>query len=400
MRGGIQLTRNVAVSIVKMAALPATALLLHDVFGLGIMLAWVIGIVVSLLPVAITIKRGGNRIVHRPDWATFWRLRKLALAHNSLNLAITIPTKLIPVLVAVVVSPSSNGAFYIVNMMYSFLIMVPASMSTVLFAVASAAPEKVAEKLRFVLRMSLIVGIFGGLVMGLCGHFLLSIFGSSYATLATGPLWLLILSYLPGLPNTVYIAVARVKGRFNQASIFLAVFAALRMGALVVGGKIDGLYGVCYGMLAVVILQSMITTPSVLRAAFGSVTVRAAIDPITTGETLLGSAELVEEEVRLRQEAGVAALIALATRVTPSRHRLNTDALSTDSQTWTTSPARLQRASGQSHHRRLPTVPITRGNPEITDPNWWPDIDEVTFSSRQEMGVAALISIAAQAASF
>ena len=48
----------------------------------------------------------------RPDWGVLRRLGKATLAHNWLNLAITVPQPLIPVLVTVVVSPSANAAFY------------------------------------------------------------------------------------------------------------------------------------------------------------------------------------------------------------------------------------------------------------------------------------------------
>jgi O-antigen/teichoic acid export membrane protein len=399
MRGGLQLSRNVAVSIAKMAALPAIALVLHDLFGVGIMLAWVIGTVISLLPVAITIKRGGGRILHRPDWITFWRLGKVTMAHNWLNLAVTTPPKLIPVLVAIVVSPSSNGAYYIATMISSFLFMVPTHLSTVLFAIASATPEVIAEKLRFVLRMSLVIGIPAGLAMGLCAHFILSVFGSSYATLATGPLWISIVGYLPGLPSTVYIAVARVAGRLNQAAIFLTVFAVLRMAALVVGGKVGGLYGLSYGMLAVSVVQALITTPSVLRTAYGSVTVRAAADSATAGQPRLRSAEL-DEEMRLQQEAGLAAIISLATRVAPSPPLPDTDALGADSPTWSPPTSPQREVGRQGRHRRTTAVPVTRATPAITDTDWWPDIDEATFRSRQETGMAALIAIATHAARF
>ena len=118
--------------------------------------------------------------------------------------------------------------------------------------------------------MSLIIGILGGLILGLSAHLVLSVFGSGYASLATGPLWLLIICYIPALPNTVYIAVCRATGRVNQAAIFLTAAAAVQMAAVVVGGKLDGLYGLCYGMLAVAILEALVTTGPVLRTAFGS----------------------------------------------------------------------------------------------------------------------------------
>jgi O-antigen/teichoic acid export membrane protein len=398
MRGGLQLSRNAGFSIAKMAALPAVGLVLHDHFGVGIMLSWVIGTFISLVPVAITIKRGGGKVLHRPDWSTLWRLRKLALAHNWLNLAINIPAKLIPVLVALVVSPSANGAYYIASMVASFLSMVPQSLSTVLFAVASAAPEKIAEKLRFVLRMSLVIGIPGGLVMGLGAHFILSAFGSSYAALATGPLWLLIAAYVPGLFGTTYIAVARAKGRFNQAAVFLTVFAALRMAALVVGGELGGLYGLSYAMLAVQLVQSLVTAPLVLRTAFGSVSLRVGADSVTSDYPRLRSAELAEE-MRLQQEAGLAALIALATRAAPSRPSPIADPLGADSPAWL-ALTRPQSAGGiHRRHRRPTVVPASKADSAVRDTNWWPDINEATFHYRQEMGIAALIAIATHAAS-
>jgi hypothetical protein len=359
------------------------------------MLAWVIGTVTSLVPVAIMIKRSGSRVLHRPDWVTLWRLRKVALAHNWLNLAITVPTKLVPVLVAVVVSPSSNGAYYIATMISSFLFMVPQSLSTVLFAVASAAPEKVAEKLRFVLRTSVVIGVLGGLVMALCAHLLLSAFKPAYATLATGPLLIMIAGYLPGLPNNLYIAVSRVKGQFNQAAIFLIAFAALRMTALVVGGKIDGLYGLSYAMLAVAIVQALITTPSVLRAAYSSATVR----PEAAGEELPQARELADE-MQLQQEAGLAALVALATRVTASLPGADTGAAGTESRARSAFTQPEPMVGTHRRSRRPTTVSVTRANPTIRETTWWPDLDEATFHSRQEAGMATLVAIATHAAKF
>ena len=247
--------------------------------------------------------------------------------------------------------------------------------------------------------MSLSIGIPGGLAMGLCARFILSAFGSSYAALATGPLWLLIAGYVPGLFSTTYIAVARAQGRFNQASVFLTAFAALRMVALVVGGKMGGLYRLSYAMLAVQLVQSVVTTPSVLRTAFGSVTLRSTAEPVTTDEPRPRSAQL-PEEMRLQQEAGLAALIALATRVAPSQTRPHTDTLDVDSPASSTALSPQPVVGGQRRQRRLSAVAATRRNKALTETNWWPDIDEATFRSRQEISMAALIAIATHAARF
>lgn len=395
MRGGLQLSRNTAFSVAKMAALPVAALILHDMFGVGIILAWFLGTVFSMLPVAIQIIRTGGSVLHSPDWENLWRLRKLVISHNWLNLAIKTPSKLIPVLVALVVAPSSNGAFYIATMISSFLFMVPQSLSTVLFAVASGAPEKFPEKLRFVLRMSLVIGVPIALAMALSAHLILSFFSAADANLATGPLLIMIVGYLPGLFNPLYIAVARVAGKFNQASIFLTIFALIQMAALVVGGKIAGLYGLSYAMLAVSVVQALIIGPSVLRAAFAAVSHQPAVDAEPAGRTRPQLPEPVDW-TQMRQEAGLAALIALATSVSSADHATDDGQVPDESLTplaMTTSQPVVD-VPGQN---RLAATSAMRSL-SITGTNWWPELDEATYSSRQENGVDALIALATQRA--
>jgi hypothetical protein len=219
-----------------------------------------------------------------------------------------------------VVSPSANAAFYVAFMLASFLYIVPQSLSTVLFAIASATPELIGEKLRFVLRMSLAIGIPVCLVLAASAHLALSVFGAGYAAQATFPLWLLILGYIPGIPNAVYIAVCRATGRVAQAAVFLAVFAAIQLAAIAIGGKLGGLHGLSYGMLGVAVVEALITTPPVLRAAYRRVTIRST-EPsgATAARPAVAAARrrdhVRDQEIRLRQEAGLAALIAIATAV-------------------------------------------------------------------------------------
>jgi O-antigen/teichoic acid export membrane protein len=339
MRGGLQLSRNMTFSIAKMAALPVCAIVVHDLFGLGIMLSWVLGAVVSVIPVAVTLKRGGASLLHKPDWRSLRQLGRLTLAHNWLNLAITTPAKLIPVIVVAVVSPSANAAFYVAFMLASFLYIVPQSLSTVLFAIASATPELIGEKLRFVLRMSLAIGVPVCLVLAISAHLALSVFGAGYAAQATFPLWLLILGYVPGIPNAVYIAVCRATGRVAQAAVFLAVFAAIQLAAIAIGGKLGGLHGLSYAMLGVAVVEALITTPPVLRAAYGRATTWSA-EPsgATAARRAVAAARhrdpVRDEEIRLRQEAGLAALIAIATAVEQPR--------------WTVDRGRHRRALGET----------------------------------------------------
>ena len=329
LRGGVQLSRNLAASAIKLAVLPIAAIVLHDAFGVGLLLAWVVGTLLSVMPAAIMLGRGGARIFHRPDWARLRRLGKVAMAHNWLNLAIATPPRLIPVLVTVVVSPSANAAFYVAWMITSFLFMVPVSLSTVLFAIASAAPELIAEKLRFVLRLSLMIGVPAMIALALVAHLALSIFGPSYARLATIPLWLLIFSYIPGLPKTQYIAVCRATGHVSRAAVLLTISAGCELGAVVIGGKLGGLNGLTLAYVSVTVVEGIVTAPTVLRAAyFRGGKHRAATPGLATlpaAADVAGSTGTVPAEPGYlhRQRTGFAALVSLASAAASEGHSLD-----------------------------------------------------------------------------
>ena len=270
LRGQLQLSRNLAFAVAKLLALPAVAVALHDALGAGITLSWVAGTAVSLLPVVARRRLAGRPVMPRPDWGVLRGLGRTALAHNWLNLAITVPQPLIPVLVTVVVSPSANAAFYAAWMLAGFLYLVPAHLATVLFAVAAAEPEAVPGKLRFSLRMSLFIGLPGMAALALCGHAALGIFGAGYARAATIPLLLLIIGYLPSIPKTHFIAVCRAAGKIPRAAAVLTAAAAMEVAAAAAGGALGGLTGLSLALLGVYVLEGLVTAPAVVREATGA----------------------------------------------------------------------------------------------------------------------------------
>ena len=181
MRGGLQLGRNIAFAVVKVLALPSCAFSLHDRFGVGITLSWVTGMALSLALVAVRLWLAGKPVLAQPDWGVLRGLGRTAMAHNWLNLAMTMPFYFLPVLVTVIVSPSANAAFYIATMLAAFLALVPIHLSTVLFAVVAANPQVVARKLRFALRVSFMIGLPGMAVLIMGAHLALGLFGKGYA---------------------------------------------------------------------------------------------------------------------------------------------------------------------------------------------------------------------------
>ena len=270
MRGGLQLTRNTIFAASKLLVLPITAIILHDRFGVGMVAAWVAGIGLSMVLLAIRLRLSGSRVLPRPDWGVLRRLGGTALAHNWLNLSMTIPLTLIPVLVTVIVSPRANAAFYTAWMLSGFLKIVPLHLSTVLFAIAAADPQVIARKLRFTLRLSLIIGLPSMAVLGFGAHFALSLFGPGYARAATLPLCLLVIGYLPTIPKMLYIAVCRAVGRIPRAAAVMTAAAVMEVTAAAAGGAYAGLKGLSFALLGVYILEGVITSAPVIRAAIGS----------------------------------------------------------------------------------------------------------------------------------
>ena len=240
LRGGVQLFRNFVFSLIKLLLLPVTAFVMHNQFGAGIVVSWAVGMIFSLAAAAIQLRRGGAAVLYRPDWGVLRALGRTTFAHNWLNLAIAVPYSLIPVLVTVIVSPSANAAFYAAWMLSSFVYIIPQHLSTVLFAVASADPQVIARKLRFTLRISLLVGLPASVVLGLGAHLALSLFGAGYARVATFPLVLLALGYLPSIPKVHYVAVCRAIGRVNRAALVLTTFAVIEVAAAALGAGSTG----------------------------------------------------------------------------------------------------------------------------------------------------------------
>lgn len=191
------------------------------------------------------------------------------MAHSWLNLAITVPRALIPVLVTIIVSPSANAAFYAAWMLSGFLYLVPTHLSTVLFAVASADPQAIARKLRFSLLLSALIGLPGMIVLGAGANFALSLFGPSYARAATVSLWLLVIGYVPTVPKLHYIAVCRAAGRIARAAAVLTIAALLEVTAAAMGAAVGGLNTLSLALLGVFAVEGLVTAPPVIRAAIG-----------------------------------------------------------------------------------------------------------------------------------
>jgi O-antigen/teichoic acid export membrane protein len=266
LRGGLQLTRNITFVVVKLVALIGAAAVIHDAFGLGILASWVVAIPVSLLPVAVWLRIHHEPVLPKPNWGVLRSLGKTAAVQNWISQASQAPALLIPVLVASIVAPSVNAGFFAAWSISYVLIVLPSHLSTVLFAVGSADTQVIARKLRFSLRMSVLLGIPGMIILGLGAHWILGIFGAGYARVATVPLQLLVLAYPPTIPKLFFVAVCRARGELTRTGTVLTVFAVMEVGGAVIGCLRGGLVGLSAALLVVAVIEAVITIPTVARA--------------------------------------------------------------------------------------------------------------------------------------
>jgi len=422
LRGGVQLWRNMSLSGIKLIALPVTAVLLHDKYGVGLSLAYVIGIVGSLVPASIMLVRGGSRLYHRPDWQSLRRLLPVAINHNWLNLALATPSRIIPIVVVVAVGSDKGAVFYVAWMISSLLFMVPVHLGTVLFALASASPQLVAEKLRFVLRVSLMIGLPVMAVLAIGAHFMLHIYDSPknhyiYSHLGTVPLWLLIIGYIPQMPRAQFIAVSRATNRVGQAAGLICFFASCEIVSIYVGGRFGGLDGLSFAYLGVLIMEGLITAPTVLRAAYAVTATAAATgafraipDTQPTGALARSGplARVTGELAKLtgsfaalpgvpnRQENGIAALLAIASAAVASEGHT----LDVATEVWRTGafPAIPADATGPRKAPR-PAVPTSYdmfGSQSAQTPRQPAQTarQQANYRRRQQAGIDALIAIA------
>ncbi len=267
LRGGIQLTRNVAFSVLKLVALP---LLLLPLFagprlGEAIYALWALTILVSMVMVLPRLLRAVPWASLAPDWRALLRLRAAAWGNHLVNLAQHGPGLVAPVLVAALVAPAVNAAFYVAWMLIVFAQSVPAHLASVLHAVGSQGRQLLSEKLQVTLRLSALASVATAVGLALLADPLLRIFGASYAEVAAPALRILALTVMPLAVKIHYFTLARITGFTQTAAVLGFVFGAGELAAVYLGARTSSLSVMSWALLAVLVLEALVLLPTVLR---------------------------------------------------------------------------------------------------------------------------------------
>jgi O-antigen/teichoic acid export membrane protein len=267
--GSLQLWRNTAFSVAKLVALAGLAMLWHDQFGTSILIAWVAGTALSLVPVGVLLRRRGMRLSARPEWRLLRALGRASVSNTWLNNMLQAPVLAMPMLVTGMLSAADGGAFYVASTVVMVVVLLPFHFTTALYAASAADPRGLATKLRFSLRISMLAGLGCVPLVIVSAHLLLRLFGAGYAARAAVPLELLVMGYFGSVLKNHYIALCRISGRITQAGIYATVSTAARFGAAVAGAMAGGLVGLSIALLLVMTAEGIVVIPPVWAALNG-----------------------------------------------------------------------------------------------------------------------------------
>lgn len=274
--GQVQMWRNTIFAAAKIVALSLVLLLPTWDRGLMLYASWGLGNLVSLLCLSVWwLPRGKGAHRLRPQWGLLRDLRGPALRHHALNLSLQVPGYILPVLVTVVLSARSTASFYTAFMVTSLLFTMPHALTTVLYAVGAADPSLLAEKMRFTLRLSLLLGTLGAAFLLAGAHPIMYTFGETYAAQATGSLRVLTIAIFPVIVKVHYVAVCQIHGRVLEAARIMMAGGVIELSLAALGAHLGGQIGLCLGWVIAICLEALAAAPLVYRMATSDGVVRS-----------------------------------------------------------------------------------------------------------------------------
>jgi O-antigen/teichoic acid export membrane protein len=262
-RGGLQLTRNVVASAVKLVLLVGTAVVALR-SGMMIYATWTAGLLLSLWTTRRVLT--GSQRRRLADLHLLRGLGAAAGSHHALNLALQAPMMVLPLVVTVTLSPTQTAYFSTAALVTGFVTVLPFALTIALFA--SSAQDEIAavERIPSTMAVATATSVVGFLALLVCAPYIMRFFGSDYTAHGVVALRVLALSGLPLVVKDHYVALRRVQGRTGSAARVASVGTAFELGAATAGGILYGLTGVCVAWVAMLIVEALLLMPVLVRA--------------------------------------------------------------------------------------------------------------------------------------
>lgn len=270
LRSELQFWRNLFFAATKVIALIVASVWFADGLGLTIYSTWVVGIIISLIGLAIFVTlRWGFPGIPRPRWLFLRWFSRKGFEHHVLNLALQTPGLVMPIVVTALLSAEKNASFYIAWMVASLASVGPYSLTTVLYAVGTADRVSMARYAGFTLKLSFVIGMFVSVGLLLGARLILSLFGSTYVEQAEWCLRIMALGVFPAIFKTYYVAISRVYERIRIAGLLMWIGGLLELVLAALGASIGDLVGLSVGWVAAVCIEAVLIAPTVYRTVIG-----------------------------------------------------------------------------------------------------------------------------------
>jgi O-antigen/teichoic acid export membrane protein len=306
-RGDQVLVRGVAFGAVTVAGVAFLPIVLHGADSFVIFVPWAVAGAVNVALGVAQLRRlvPGYRYRTRLDRPTARVLFRHGFPNYALTLAERAPGLVLPVIVAEVLSPAGNATWYAVWMMAWVVYTMPISAGLTLFAEGSHRPAQLHEATRDAVRVALLVGLAGSLVLAAFAHRALSLLGSQYGATGAAPLRILLVAFVPLTFVQAYFATSRARRRLGEAVVVGWVTAVASVAVATAAGVMWGLVGMACGWLAVqtaaggwaVARNRVVWNPLLERVAtvlgLSAVAVGVAAAPLRRGVKAVGAVTVV-----------------------------------------------------------------------------------------------------------
>src|SRR5205823_5723758 len=150
-----------------------------------------------------------------------WTLRRKTIEYYMLDMGNVAPGMIMPYLVAVLLSPTSNAAFTMIWMIVCVGLVIPGSVATVLVPVIKSEPRRYREKMVLSFGASLVYAIMIAGFIFIFSKEILTIFNPAYAAIGQEHLRFLGLGMVGAIVKFHACTVARLTGSMRRISLWL-----------------------------------------------------------------------------------------------------------------------------------------------------------------------------------
>ncbi|EFH81679.1 polysaccharide biosynthesis protein [Ktedonobacter racemifer DSM 44963] len=271
LKGGLQFWRNAIFSAAKLVALYLLGTWFSDTIGMSIYATWTLGNIISLIPLFILALWKMRKRLHSilPSRTLLRNLGASAIQHHILNLILSAPVQVLPLMVTILLSASMNAWFYVASMMANFVFSISLSLTTVLHATNAAQANTLSQKTKLTVLLASLIGLIACIIVAVAAEPVLRFFGPSYATQAAWPLRLLCIGAFPLIIKDHFIAIRRIKDEITSAMLPIILGSVMELVLAAIGAKLGGLSGFCLAWVIALGVEALFMSRLVIRTMLG-----------------------------------------------------------------------------------------------------------------------------------